>query len=240
MNKVYLSVVIPVFNEEGRVENIIGIDKALRKLSSSTEMVVVNDGSTDKTLDILKNISVKQPLRIKTYKQNMGKGYAVKRGMLAARGRYRLFMDIDLSTSLSEIPRILKEIEKGYDIVIGSRKIEGAKVTDHQSLIRESLGKFFTFLSRRFLGVGVGDFTCGFKIFTESVSQKVFEKSTIPRWGFDSEILFIAVKYGFKIKELPVEWKNNPLTKVRFPRDLVGSFVELLKIRVNYWRGYYR
>lgn len=239
MNKICLSVVIPVYNEEGRIKNIIDVDRALRKLSCSAEIVLVNDGSIDETMSILKKIPLGKSLRIISYRQNRGKGHAVKRGMLAARGHYRLFMDIDLSTPPREIPRFLKKIEKDGDIIIGSRKIKGAKVTDHQSFVRESLGKFFTFLSRKLLGVNVSDFTCGFKMFTDSASREIFRRSIIPRWGFDSEILFIAVKKGFRIKELPVEWKNSRLTKVKFPGDLIGSFLELLKIRFNYRKGCY-
>ena len=240
MNKIHLSVVIPVFNEEKRIKNLKKIDNDLQRFPFGAEIIVVNDGSSDKTMNILKKLSIKTSLKIISYKQNRGKGYAVKRGMLAAHGKYHLFMDIDLSTSLKEIPKFLKTIEKGHDVVIGSRKIKGAKVVDHQSLVRESMGKSFTALSRLMLELPVSDFTCGFKVFTKDASRKVFRLQQLSRWGFDSEILFIANKSKLRLKEVPVEWKNSTLSKVKFPKDLIGSFIELLQIRINFYKGNYK
>jgi len=238
-NNLYLSVVIPVFNEEKRIDNLLKIDKVLLKLSQPTEIIVVNDGSNDKTLKLLKRFNVNTPLRIISYKVNKGKGYAVKKGMLAAHGKYRLFMDIDLSTKPEQIMKFLKKIEKGYDVVIGSRKIKGARVTNRQSILRENLGKTFTALSKVVLEVPISDFTCGFKMFRDSASYKIFRLQKLNRWGFDSEILFLAVRKKLRLIEVPIEWENKPYSKVKFPQDLIGSFIELLQIRINYYKGRY-
>ncbi|KKQ42625.1 MAG: hypothetical protein US60_C0015G0036 [Microgenomates group bacterium GW2011_GWC1_37_8] len=240
MNNIDLSVVVPVFNEEKRIKNLKEIDKFLQSQPFVSELIVVNDGSLDKTMDILKKLSIKTQLVIISYKQNRGKGHAVKMGMLKARGLYHLFMDVDLSTSPHEIPKFIQAIEKGQDVVIGSRKIRGAKVINHQSFIRELLGRSFIALSSLILGLSVSDFTCGFKMFTKDASRKVFGLQKLSRWGFDSEILFIANKKNLRIIELPVEWKNSRLSKVKFPKDLIGSFLELLQIRINYYKGNYK
>ncbi|OGM21760.1 hypothetical protein A2714_02695 [Candidatus Woesebacteria bacterium RIFCSPHIGHO2_01_FULL_38_9] len=236
--KPYLSVIIPVYNEEKRIKNLKKIDRFLQSFKYTSEIVLVNDGSNDKTEEILLKISLKTPLKIISYDKNMGKGHAVKKGMLKARGLYLLFMDVDLSTSPSDLPKFLKRI-KEYDVVIGSRKIEGANVFNRQSFVRESLGKSFTLLSRRTLGLDISDFTCGFKCFTKDAALNIFNKVTIDRWGFDPEVLFIANKLGYRILEIPVKWRNDPNTKVRFPQDIIRSLRDLIKIRANSIKGVY-
>lgn len=238
MSKIYLSIVVPVFNEEKRIKNLIKIDTSLQKLPRAIEIIVVNDGSSDKTMEVLERLSVKTQVKIISYRKNRGKGHAVKKGMLAARGRYRLFMDIDLSTPLTEIPKFLKKVEDG-DVVIGSRRIKGAKVVDHQSLIRELLGRSFTRLSRMTLGLSISDFTCGFKCFSEDAAINIFRRVSIDRWGFDSEILFLAKKLGYSVLEVPVEWNNDRNTKVKFPQDILRSLRDLVNIRLNGLKGVY-
>ena len=128
---------------------------------------------------------------------------------------------------------------KKYDILIGSRKLKGAKLINRQPIIREYLGRGFTLLSRIILGVNISDFTCGFKCFSKQAAEKIFTRQKINRWGFDSEILFIAKNKGLKIKEIPVKWSNDERTKVKFPDDLIRSFSELLQIRYNHFKNLY-
>jgi len=234
----FLSVIVPVFNESGRIHNTSVISDYLNQQEFSSELTLVDDGSIDNTLDILQNLPPNPNRRIISYRPNRGKGHAIKVGMLAAKGKYRLFTDIDLSTPMEEFNKFLPHLE-GYDLIIGSRRIGGARVLQHQSKVRESLGRGFTFLSNLTLNLTASDFTCGFKCFARSATEKIFPKMTIDRWGFDSEILYIAKKQGLSLKEIPVTWKNDPHTKVRFPRDLVRSFADLMHIRLNDLRKTY-
>src|SRR3989338_339169 len=235
--KPYLSVVIPLYNEEKRARNIAGISKYLSEKKFSCEIILVDDGSTDDTSTHLKKF-VQKNIKAVSYPANQGKGHAIKQGMLTASGLYRLFLDIDLSTSIAEFEKFIPFLGK-YDCLIGTRKAKGAKVSVHQPWVRENLGKGFTFLSQLVLGVPVSDFTCGFKSFSAPCAKQVFQHSRIKRWGFDSEILFLCHKYSFSIKEIPVTWKDNPATRVRFPHDIFTSLSELLTVRLNDLRGLY-
>lgn len=237
--KPQISVVVPVFNEEKRIANLLKLDRLLFRRSYSSEIVVVNDGSTDKTLSIIKKLKLNNRLILISYNRNRGKGYAVKRGMLKSKGKYRFFLDVDLSTPPLTIIRFLREMKKGYDVVVGSRKVKGARLIERQSPFREFLGKGFTFFSKVFLGLNVSDITCGFKCFSDKAAKQIFRKVTVDRWGFDSEILFIAKKLGYSVLEIPVSWKNDPNTKVKIPRDIYGSLKDLIKIRLNDFRGVY-
>ena len=238
MAKIYLSVVIPVYNESKRLNNLKKISRFLNQQPFLSELILVNDGSKDDTLKKLKGFAEEFNFRIISYYKNKGKGYAVKKGMLAAKGRYRLFIDIDLSTPIEEFNKFKNYLEK-YDVVIGSRKTKGAKVLIHQSKTREIMGKFFTLLSKLILGVPVSDFTCGFKSFSKKAALDIFPKSKINRWGFDSEIMLIAHKRYFGIKEIPVTWRNKSGTKVKFPQDIIKSLKDLLKIKMADIKGEY-
>ena len=232
IKETFLSVIVPVFNESGRIHNASSIADYLNRQDFSSELVIVDDGSTDNTLEIVQNSPSNPNRSIISYKPNRGKGHAIKVGMLTSRGKYRLFTDIDLSTPMKEFHKFLPHLE-GNDVIIGSRRIEGARVLRHQSTVRESLGRGFTCLSNLTLKLTASDFTCGFKCFSRSAAEKIFPKMTIDRWGFDSEILYIAKKQGLSVKEIPVNWENDPHTKVRFPHDLIRSFLDLVEIRYN-------
>ncbi len=236
-SKTLLSVIIPLFNEEDRVGNIEKIDRYLSNLKISWEIILVNDGSTDGTQEYIKKLKRKK-IKSVSYLENKGKGYAVKQGMLKATGNYRLFIDVDLSTPISELNKMIPLFGK-FDCLIGTRKAKGAKVSVHQPWLRENLGKGFTFLSQQLLGTPVSDFTCGFKCFSASCAEKVFRLSRINRWGFDSEILFLCHKFNFSAIEIPVTWSDDSRTRVKFPEDIVRSLSDLIKIRYNELRGLY-
>lgn len=235
----FLSIIIPVFNEERRVKSLNQIISYLKKQKYSWEIIVVNDGSTDKTSKILGLLKKQFEFNLLSYSRNIGKGFAIKTGMLKAIGKYHLFLDIDLSTPISELEKFLPHLKK-YDIVIGSRKLKTSSLTTRQPLLREHLGKVFTLLSQYILKMPVSDFTCGFKIFSKKSSEQIFMRQRINRWGFDPEILYIGKSRKFSIKEVPVTWKNDPGTKVKFPRDMVISLSELIRIRLNAKRGLYK
>lgn len=232
MRKIFLSIVIPVYNEMDRLHHLKEVIDYLNKQRYTSEIIIVNDGSVDGTLNRLNKLNVHNRYHIISYPGRRGKGFAVKTGMLSAKGNLRLFTDIDLSTPIDEIGKFLPYIHR-FDVIIGSRKKRRAKVLIHQSKLRESLGRGFTFLSGRLLRVRISDFTCGFKIFSKRASEKIFNKTKIERWGFDSEILYLAQKYKFKIKEIPVTWADDVKTRVKFPQDLIRSFLELIEIILN-------
>lgn len=230
-----VSIVIPAYNEAKR------ISRAFSALSSFhapkgveiEEIIFVNDGSGDQTLKLLKQYKAKFPQRIITYPKNMGKGYAVRQGMLASRSEYTLFTDADISTPLSEIEKLLPFMDRGIDVIIGTRKNGHSTVTIHQSWLRENMGKVFTYISRLILGVNISDFTCGFKMFKREARQAVFTQAKINHWGYDSEILFLAQKLGFTMSEKAVIWANQKNTKVNLFLDSLRSLKELLQIRFN-------
>ncbi|MEK7616911.1 MAG: dolichyl-phosphate beta-glucosyltransferase [Patescibacteria group bacterium] len=234
----FISIVIPLYNEERRVSNLSKIYKYFDRTNLKYEVILINDGSKDKTLRKLNEISKNFKFNLISYSQNRGKGYAIRVGMIKARGQYRLFTDIDLSTPIEEFNKFLPNL-KEYDIIIGSRKKRGSKLIIRQPKLREKLGKGFTKLSQLCLGLNLTDFTCGYKCFSKEATKKIFSKQRINRWGFDTEILFIGKKKGLSIKEIPVIWKNDPETKVKLPLDIITSFLDLLKIRYASFRKLY-
>lgn len=235
----YLSVIIPVFNEKKRIKNLDDVISYLKKQKYTWEVIVVDDGSKDKTTDTLKSLKNKLRFKLISLLENQGKGAAIKKGMLAASGKYRLFLDIDLSTPIREFDKLNPYLEK-YDIVIGSRKMKGSSIIVRQPLVRELLGKSFTFLSQKTLQMKISDFTCGFKCFSQKAADQIFPRQTINRWGFDSEILYIGKLKNNSFKEVPVTWKNKSGTKVKFPDAIINSLLELAKIRINAFRGLYK
>src|SRR3989344_1742431 len=181
---IYLSIIIPLYNEEKRLAGLEQVRSFLKLQKFSSEIIVVNDGSTDSTLKLLQVLQKKLGLTIVDYKLNRGKGYAIKTGMLSASGSYRLFMDVDLSTPIQEFEKFKQYIAE-FDVVIGSRKVPQANLIRRQNLVRETFGKAFTLLSQVVLGMGVSDFTCGFKCFSAKAADDIFTGSKIERWGFD-------------------------------------------------------
>ncbi len=236
-----MSIVIPAYNEEKRLpQTFKKIASYLNKSSFPSEIVLVDDGSKDKTVIVAEELSRRLSLKLVVVKnpENQGKGAAIKKGMLAASGKAILFTDADLSTPIEELENFLPFL-KDFEVVIGSRKIKGARIIVHQPFYREAMGKVYSWLARVIVVPGISDFTCGFKLFTRRAAKEIFSRQMVFNWSFDAEILFLAKKLGFKVKEVPVSWKDSPATKVRLWRDVFGSFWGLIKIRWNNFRGYY-
>jgi dolichyl-phosphate beta-glucosyltransferase len=237
-----LSVVIPMYNESARLA--ASMPKLVEYFARQTypyEIVVVDDGSKDGTPALAIQLLSSLPMvRVISQQPNRGKGAAVKTGMLAAKGAFVMFCDADLATPPSELDKFWPILDRGYEVVIGSRKMPGANIVRHQPIWRESLGKVFTWLTDKIATHNISDVTCGFKCFSHSAAQQIFSRSVLTDWSFDAEVLFIAQKRGYRIKEVPVTWHDEPGTKVRIVRDATQALLGLLKIRRNYMRGVYK
>ena len=207
----------------------------------NVELILVDDGSSDDTAARAEvaGQELELELSILRHTPNRGKGFAVRRGMLAARAPYVLFTDADLSVSIDHADAFLARARSGFDVVVGSRLAEGAKITLRQSRLRVLLGTWFRDLARWLLVPGISDFTCGFKLFRRTAAQDVFAAQRIAGWGFDVEILLIAFRQRWSTVEEPVEWRDDRRTRVRLVRDMARSAWELLRIRWYDVRGFY-
>jgi dolichyl-phosphate beta-glucosyltransferase len=237
-----LTVVIPAYNEEKRIgKTINAIEEYLSKKDFNFEIVVVNDGSYDLTSNIVKELSLKyKNIKLIENEVNRGKGYSVKCGMLNSCGRYVLFIDADMSTPISEIENILKFFKLDFDIIIGSRRMRGSKVKICQPPFRRFLGWLFHIIRRIFYLYSIKDTQCGFKCFKKEVIKPIFTRETIDGFVFDVEVLFIAKKLGYKIKEVPVVWIDDIRSTLIPHKHLKEVIRDLIKIRINNFKGLYK
>lgn len=237
-----LSIVIPVYNETGRIGSTL--QRLLERAQAgpdACEILVVDDGSTDGTVELVERICRESPaVRLLRNPGNCGKGFAVRNGMLDARGEYLLFSDADLSTPIEEAERLWEALKNGYDVAIGSRALKPEWVYPRQPWARETAGKTFNLFVRALTGLPYRDTQCGFKAFRREAARAIFSRQTIPGFGFDVEILYLARKLGYRALEVPVHWANDPRTKVRPVRDGRRMLGDLVRIRWNDWTGKYR
>lgn len=225
----HLTVVIPAYNEEKRLGRTLPVILGyLEKQSYTWELLVVNDGSRDRTADIVEGCCHGR-VRLITNSPNRGKGYSIRRGMLEARGQWRLFSDADMSTPIEELDKFWQWTEQGYDVVIGSRGLPESDLEVRQPKSRELIGRVFNTIVQTFLVPGVSDTQCGFKLFSAKAAQEVFPKQTLHGFAFDVEILTMAHRLGFKIKEAPVKWVNDPGSKVSTLNGMKG-FIDLARL----------
>jgi|SRR2546429_197541 len=235
-----LSLVIPMYNEVERVGRAVdALNSFLPKQDFIHEVIFVDDGSRDDTVAKLHSLKPKFNYLVVGYPNNHGKGHALRKGMQKATGKYVLFLDVDMSTPIEELRKFKPWMEDGYHVIIGTRKAHGANLVKRQAPLRQKMGEVFTILSNLAIGGGVTDFTCGFKCFSKEAAQKIWDAETIDRWGFDTEILFLAKKFGYSITELPVVWANDERTRVSLVKDAARSLTDLFKIRYNDLMGIY-
>lgn len=203
------------------------------------EIIFINDGSTDDTERALGKYKNKYDFKIIQYAPNRGKGYAVKQGVMVAQGDWIVFFDIDLATPLEEFNNLCNFIEPGDEAIIGSRRLKNSEIKRSESKLRTFLGHGFTKISN-ILVPGITDFTCGFKCFSNEAAKKIFSVALIDRWGFDTEILYIAKLKKIKIKQMPVAWLHDSDSRVKVLKAIVSSFKELTQMKFNQLKGLYK
>lgn len=206
------------------------------------EVLVVDDGSRDGTASVAEQASRRWPeVKLLRNPGNHGKGYSVRHGMLEAKGEWALFSDADLSAPIEELIHLEKAVADGRAAVaIGSRALNRELIGVHQSKLRETAGRFFNLVMRVTVGLPFWDTQCGFKLFRADAAREVFKRVRMERFGFDAEALFIAKLHGFKTVEVPVRWNHAEGTKVSMLKDSIDMFLDLLRVRRNQLRGFYR
>lgn len=235
-----LSIIIPAYNEELRLPATLErIAAFLPALGGQTEVIVVDDGSQDKTGAVAESFRTKIPgLRVVSNGVNRGKGYSVRHGMIEARGGQVLFTDADLSAPIEEAPKLLAALEQ-YDVAIGSRALDRSLIEVHESRFREFAGIVFNTIVRIVLRLPFVDTQCGFKAFRREPCRILVDQQRIERFGFDPELLYLARHHGLHTTEIPVRWAHSPATKVNMLRDSLQMFVDVFTIRWNALRGRY-
>jgi len=236
-----LSIIIPAYNESARIGNALEqVLECVQAHGWTAEVIVVNDGSRDNTADIVNSIAAKNPiLRMIENPVNRGKGYSVRNGMLQSTGDIMMFTDADLSSPMEETERLLAAIRDGADIAIGSRWLDRGRQTKHQPWYRQLFGRCFNAVTRLVMGLPFADTQCGFKAFRRQAAYTVFQLQRIERWGFDPELLFIAIKRGFKVREVPVTWGHDERSRLSYLKDGLKMLEELVYVRWNAFTGVY-
>ncbi len=246
---IFLSVIIPAYNEEENFKKGVlkEVDDYLKKQRYLWEVIIVDDGSIDQTPKLIREFIKNRQNWSLIQNPHQGKAAAVIRGFLTARGKNILFTDFDQATPITEVKKILKKIEEGYQIVIGSREIKGAK-REKEPFYRHLMGKVFNFLVRILVIKGINDTQCGFKLFTSAAVTKLFSKIKVYKerkvadaytGAFDVELLFLAKKYGFKVAEVPINWHHVKTNRVNPLKDSLRMFFDIIKIRFYDLSGEY-
>ena len=231
----FISVIIPVYNESARIlPSLRRLDEYLRGHFRGFELIVVNDGSSDKTEDLVVRAKKEIPsIKYSGYKENRGKGYAIRQGVALSTGNLILVSDADLSTPIEELEKLLVPYDNGYHVVIGSRGLEASSIVVRQPWWREFMGKAFNRIVRVLLLEGFKDTQCGFKLFHGNIGRELFRDAAIDRFAYDVEVLYLAMKAGYKVKEVPVKWLNSPHSTVRPIKDSLQMVKDLVKIKLQ-------
>ena len=244
----FLSLIIPAYNEEKLIgDSLTKVTAYLETMEYSYEVILVDDGSRDSTVEIASAWSkgdtaagLKGEVRVLENVRNRGKGFSVRKGFLEARGEFALFSDADLSTPVEDSAKLLAYAKEGFDVAIGSRALKESQIELHQPWWRELMGKSFNAIVQLLAIKGIKDTQCGFKCFSKKAYHEVFSRQTIDGFGFDVEALFIAKKHGFKIIEVPVKWENRIESRVNPILHPIQMFFELLLIRFRDIMGAYK
>lgn len=235
------SIVIPAYNESARIGGALSaVTACIRSRGWRAEVLVVDDGSSDDTGAIVERWAATHPeVRLLRNDRNRGKGYSVRNGMLHAAGEIVMFTDADMSSPIEEAERLFAAIAQGADVAIGSRWLTGKRIVHKQPLYRRFFGRCFNALTRMVMQLPFADTQCGFKAFRHEAAMMVFGLQRIERWGFDPEILFIAIGRGLNIAEVPVTWGHDERSRISYLRDGMQMLIELMFIRFNAVTGRY-
>jgi glycosyltransferase involved in cell wall biosynthesis len=237
----YLSIVIPAYNESARIgQTLDRVMLCIEAYGWDAEVLVVDDGSSDDTVQIVEHMMQSSPrVHLAQNPGNRGKGYSVRNGLLQAAGDIVMFTDADLSAPMEEAERLLAALADGADVAIGSRWMDRTRQTIHQPFYRRFFGRCFNRLTRSVMGLPFKDTQCGFKAFRREAAQVIFRLQRIERWGFDPEVLFIARKLNYSIREVPVTWGHDERSRISYLKDGIKMLEELAYIRYNSFFGRY-
>jgi glycosyltransferase involved in cell wall biosynthesis len=239
MSPVFLSIIIPAHNEEERLPPSLSlVANFVRQQPYSIEVIVVENGSTDRTLEVAQSFQATMPYLQVIQETKKGKGLAVRTGMLAAKGKYRIFCDADFSMPVDELRKFIPGDEQSYDIAIASRELPESRRVDEPEF-RHLIGRVFNSLVRYALLPGLQDTQCGFKAFRDEVAEHLFPMQTMTGWSFDAELLFIAQRFGYEVKEVPITWYYKPGTRLHIVKDSIKMASDLFTIQRNARRGIY-
>jgi glycosyltransferase involved in cell wall biosynthesis len=238
-HQVFLSVIIPAYNEEHRLPHTLEkVIIFLKDQPYTFEVIVVENGSTDRTLEVAKSFASREPCLKVIHERDRGKGNAVRRGILASHGKYLFMCDADLSMPISEVNRFIPPTLENVDIAIASREAPGA-IRYHEPHYRHIGGRLINTLIRILALPGFHDTQCGFKCFRAEVAEDLFNYQTLTRWSFDIELLYIAKMRGYCIVELPIPWYFNPESKLNLLQDAIQMGLDIFTIRKNAKLGIY-
>jgi dolichyl-phosphate beta-glucosyltransferase len=241
MKRPTYSIVIPAYNEGARIGNALSeVLRCVHQRGWNAEILVVDDGSLDNTSAIVSDMAALNPeVRLLKNPQNRGKGYSVRHGMLSASGDIVMFTDADLSAPIQEAEHLFDALREGADIAIGSRWLERNRQVLRQPFYRQFFGRCFNAVTRLVMKLPFADTQCGFKAFRRPVAQAIFQLQRIDRWGFDPELLFIALKKGYTVREVPVTWGHDERSRLSYLRDGVKMLEDIAYVRWNALIGTY-
>jgi dolichyl-phosphate beta-glucosyltransferase len=233
--KGFISIVIPAYNESGRIlPTLVRIDEYCKTHFERYEIIVVNDGSSDDTAAVMSEAGRKIPaVRYAAYEENRGKGYAIRSGVAMSKGDLILISDADLSTPVEEVEKLLVFHDAGYDIIIGSRAVEGSRIEVKQPFWRIFMGKVFNRIVKFLIMEDFKDTQCGFKLFSGTRARTLFSTAMIDRFAYDVEILYLGRKAGYKIKEVPIRWINSPDSRVNPFKDALQMLKDIIRMRLG-------
>lgn len=230
---------IPAYNEENRLPCTLGrVFDYLHRQDYTYEVIVVENGSSDRTLELTREAAQAHPSLRAMHIEGRGKGLAVREGMLAAQGDYRFICDADLSMPIEEIAKFLPPALEGFDLAIGSREATGAVRYDEPAY-RHWGGRLINLAIRILILPGLQDTQCGFKCFRAQAAEQLFQRQRLPGWSFDIEVLFLARRFDMKIREIPINWYYDSESKVSAVRDALKMIGDILRIHFNARRGRY-
>lgn len=241
MAELQYSIVIPAYNEQARIGATLElILECVSRHGWSAEVLVVNDGSHDHTAAAVQAIAATHPsVRLIENPGNRGKGYSVRNGILQARAPVVMFTDADLSAPMDEAELLFDAISGGADVAIGSRWLDRSRQTLQQPFYRRFFGRCFNWLTRLIMHLPLADTQCGFKAFRRDAARAIFIRQRIERWGFDPEILYIALRLGLRVQEVPVTWGHDERTRISYLKDGLKMLEELVRVRYNSLVGLY-